>query len=737
MSQDDHLIDIALGKKPQPRASVKNPPSASRPPASAQGAVRKRWGLALLLLSILYLLFEMIFNASLVQVAGSGHASEDELTRIELLGRSLSGIGASLLLAGWALKGPVLSSRLRRWTVVALIFLVTWPLVFFGQRAVIDQYLIEPSSAEQRQRAYYAQVIRQGLASNSIEIEGVPHNPNESYSGESLTFIALFGALLYADTGLINKVEMHTQAVVKKMVTDVAYQDFPAHYERYQAFRQDLQNEYRRYAQASNNLNAKKTTSSQEADKAWNQVEQEISKGWQEYQQGVLKFDREVNGKAEKLNSQLKTYFDRIGQCSSDSCRKTYNDHYAKQITQLGVGYIEPSYWLLEEKVSTSEKVATSLLAGVLTGGISLAVQGLNLATGGDGGMEKSRFYFLNDPQDIAKRLSIKLEPQFSAKAKGYAYNLSSYEVFRRDPITTRQVIQSSRKKGINLPDGWTLNDRTTFNRLIDQKVATTANAAWKKQSQNLGLNLPPNLSWERFQLHPEVQKRIRDEMGESLYVNPMRADWNNKQFLQRVVEPSIDKKVKEVIGQLKYEAVEYENGGRMEDLSKSALRAILVPPISMGLSLLLIVLTLCNLPMRMWKLGALFVNSSTTSFSSKDKAKPQRKFSVPSLTVAVLPPILVLVVPLVFFSSSYLSIPSDKDPSQPQVIHYFMDQVSQQASPLASLGLRWVMAAQPQFQPLGSALNESTQLLEHFSPVSDHLHRLDNHFFSIQYHDL
>jgi hypothetical protein len=161
-----------------------------------------------------------------------------------------------------------------------------------------------------------------------------------------------------------------------------------------------------------------------------------------------------------------------------------------------------------------------------------------------------------------------------------------------------------------------------------------------------------------------------------------------------------------------------------------------------MGLSLLLIVLTLCNLPMRMWKLGALFMNSSptsssTTNLSPANKAAPRRKFPAPSLIVAVVPPILVLVVPLVFFSSSYLATSSDKDPSQPQVIHYFMDQVSQQASPLASLGLRWVMAAQPQFQPLGSALNESTQLLEHFSPVSDRLHRLDNHFFSIQYHDL
>lgn len=726
MSHDQHLIDIALGKDARPRVHQDHSPAISRPSSASpkEHSARKRWAIGLLLLSIAYLLFEMIFNATLVQVAGSSHATEDELTRVELLGRSLSGIGASLLFAGWALKGAVLGSRLRRWTTVGLIFVVTWPLVFFGQRVAIDHYLIEPSTAEQRQRAFYAQMVRQGLASNSIEIEGIAHNPNESFQGESLTFIALFGSLLYADKDLIRKVETHTQAMVEKMVTDAAYRDFAEHYARYQDFRVDLQDKYRHYAKASNTFNTKKSASSQEADKAWDQVELEISSGWQEYQKGVTQFNRDVNTQAEKLTPKLKTYFDRVSQCKNDACRKPYNDRYAKEITQLGVGYIEPIYWLVEEKVSTRKKVAGSLIAGVLTGGVSLALQGLDLAMGGDAGLENSHFYFLNNTQDVAERLSHKLQPQFSAKAKGYAYNLPSYEAFRNDPLTAQQIIQSSRTKGINLPNQWTLEDRATFNRLIDRKVEEEAKKAWQKQSRSQGLNLPPNLSWEQFQQHAEVQQLIRREMGEALYVNPMRADWNNRQFLQRVVEPNINRKVKDVMSQLKHDVREYDDGARMAEPSKSALRAILVPPISMGLSLLLIVITLCNLPLRLWRLSDLL-------FASHRQA---RRLSVPALLLTLLPPVLVFAVPLLFFNSSYLSSPEGKEPSQPHVIQYFMNQVSQQASPLASLGLRWVMATQPQFQPLGSTLNDRTQLLDHFSPVSDLLHRLDNHFFSIQY---
>lgn len=741
MSHDPYLIDVALGKDARRRkdstggvaasSGASADPASSFDPVSSSGSgfARKRWVLGLLVLSVIYLLFEMIFNASLVQVAGSGHSTEDELTRTELLGRSLSGIGVSLLFAGWALRGPLLSSRARRWTTAGLIFLITWPLVFFGQRVLIDQYLIEPSSAEQRQRAYYAQLVRQGLATNSIEVEGIAHNPDEAYSGESLTFIALFGALLYADGDLIGKVETHTQAMVRKMVTDAAYRDFPDHYERYQTFRVKLQDDYRRYAEASNTLNTRKTASSQEADKAWQQIDQEISKGWQEYQDGVAQFDRQVSLKAEQLTPRLKEYFDRVSQCQSDACLRPYNERYAREISQLGVGYIEPVYWLLEEKVSTTEKVASSLLAGVLTGGISLAIQGLNLATGGDGGLDKSRFYFLNNTQDVAERLSLKLQPTFADKAKGYRYNLANYEAFRNDFITVQQVIQSSRKKGINLPDSWTLSDRATFDRLVDQKIVSEADSSWKRQSQNQGLNLPPNLSWDQFQLRPEVQRLIRDEMGAALYVNPMRADWNNRQFLQRVVEPNIERKTGEIIGQLRRESAEYEDGGSMAETSKSALRAILVPPISMGLSLLLIVLTLCNLPVRIWK-----EFSPQLAREKRGVDDQRRTLSATSLLLTLLPPVLVVTVPLLFFSNSYLSPQHDEDPSKPQVLHYFMDQVSGQASPLAALGLRWVMAAQPRFQPLGSALNDNTRLLDHFAPISELLHRLDDHFFSIHY---
>lgn len=737
MSHDDNLIDIALGKD----ALRKSATDTKRTTATTESAIhglakisaRKRWGIGLLIMSIVYLLFEMIFNASLVQVAGSGIATEDELTRVELLGRSLSGIGVSLLIADWILRGPLLLTRGRRWGSVCLVFIFTWPIVFFGQRSLVDNYLIEPSSAEQRQRAYYAQVIRQGLANNSIEIDGIPHTAGEVYSEESLTFIALFGSLLYADPHLIDKVETHTQAIIKKMVTDTAYKEFPGHYARYQKFRADLQNEYRRYAEVSNKLNKQKSTSSQEAEKAWRQVEQELSNGWREYEQGITQFNRDVNSKAEKLTPKLQDYFNRIAKCSKDSCRKSYNDRYHKEIMTLGAGYIEPHYWLVEEKISGREKLTSSLLTGVLTGGVSVALQGLSLATGGDGGLKDKRYYFYNDVQDIAKRLSLKLQPQFSAKAKGYPFGLSGYEQFRANPITAQQIIVSSKKKGINLPDTWDIDDRTTFDRVVDRKVSAAADSAWNNESRNSGFNLPPNLSWDKFQLHAEMQKRIRHEMGAQFYVNPMRADWNNKQFLDKVIEPNINKKTQELMAQLKREQTEYNNGGSMAEKSKAALRAILVPPISMGLSLLLIVLTLCNLPIKIWKLWAKPALTSTPSAGTHKKSRA----ILMRTGIATITPLVVVMVPLLFFSSTYLSVHHDKQQTQQNVVHYFMDQVSRQATPASSLALRWVMAAQPRFQPLGHALNESIQLLRYFDPLSKKLHQLDEHFFSIQYQPL
>jgi len=85
--------------------------------------------------------------------------------------------------------------------------------------------------------------------------------------------------------------------------------------------------------------------------------------------------------------------------------------------------------------------------------------------------------------------------------------------------------------------------------------------------------------------------------MGEKFYVKPMMADWNNRQFLNKVIEPNIKRKTAHYLEVLEADQKNFAGGGNYEELGKSALRATLVPPISMSISLVLLILTAVKPP--------------------------------------------------------------------------------------------------------------------------------------------
>ena len=100
------------------------------------------------------------------------------------------------------------------------------------------------------------------------------------------------------------------------------------------------------------------------------------------------------------------------------------------------------------------------------------------------------------------------------------------------------------------------------------------------------------NLSWKQFQKSSKVQDEIMSKMGERYYINPMMATWNNKAFYKNVVIPIMNKEKESAKEFLNSPLSNFEDGGDLETDSKEALRAILVPPISMSLSLILFLLT-------------------------------------------------------------------------------------------------------------------------------------------------
>lgn len=98
--------------------------------ASAAAPVNgMRLDIALLICGLLYILAEFIFNARLLDTASDINATADDLRDVEYLGRGVSGIGLSLLVAGFFARDGFRMSRLSDQIVFGLLALLA-PLLF-------------------------------------------------------------------------------------------------------------------------------------------------------------------------------------------------------------------------------------------------------------------------------------------------------------------------------------------------------------------------------------------------------------------------------------------------------------------------------------------------------------------------------------------------------------------------------------------------------------------------------
>src|SRR5690606_27534338 len=199
------------------------------------------------------------------------------------------------------------------------------------------------------------------------------------------------------------------------------------------------------------------------------------------YQQAVKAFDARTHARAQEITPKLSQYFEGISNCKSNSCRDRWNKSYDDNLKRYEIGYISPDYWLTEEIVSKLEKFSTSLIAGVLTGGVYTLAQGIDMASGGDGGMPDKRYYFVNDVDSVRQKIQLKMEPEFSKSAKGYPYGLTSLEAFREHTLTAQNVRQQVNKNHqLGLAESWHITDRAGFDNAVRRRVYQQTDARWK-----------------------------------------------------------------------------------------------------------------------------------------------------------------------------------------------------------------------------------------------------------------
>ncbi|WP_244212539.1 hypothetical protein [Shewanella livingstonensis] len=673
------------------------------------------WMLLMFICSVAYLFPEAVFNAALTDVAGGRNSSAEDLRAVELFGRTISGIGVTLLLADLLLKGKQVAKATRALGYFSLIAVIVWPTVFFGQKWLVDHFIIDASTPEERQQAYLSQVLRSALIENSIAFEGIDYDPDKEHSAVEKTFLSVFGGLVYADDKLVDDLKQKKRLIMEKFVRDRAMSQFDQHYANYDDFRQTLRDKYTEYADGSNQYNQALTSVKTRSDRYWLDTQNQVKQGWEKYQQGTKAYEARVESRAQKIAPKIYDYFERRNKCaekkkgsSKNSCFERLQKGYDKEIAKYSIPYIPPDDWLVREEISTSENVGNSILSGIMTFGLFTAMQAADVVTGGDAGFKDHRMVYTNDVNHYKNVLMVKMAPDFVKESGGYPLGINSIHQFRVHELTSIKVNKKLKQKGLTLSPSWSLSDRNSFDIAVAKKVRQQADAEWRSAMKAKNSDMPPNLSWQTFQQQGVIQQRIQREMKE-LYVNPTLADWNNREFKQKIIEPNIQRKTTEYLKVLEAQQVEFANGGAFESTGKSALRSTIIPPISMSISLVLVLLTVLKLPIKAVEL----VQAKRTTTGVKTKPNHFIKPAISSLLLAS-----IFIVPLSLGGNQYTMKGS--------AVHYFFEQMEKNDSATISFTLKWLLVTLPMVQPIGSSIDQYLFITKGFNAISEPINRFD-----------
>ncbi|MYN11398.1 hypothetical protein [Pseudoduganella aquatica] len=238
-------------------------------------AFRFKQTLFLIVITLLYLCFELGFNARLLDVVG-GNATPDDVDHIEFYGRSLSGIAAALVLLQLMLRrrtpqggGP---SRLK----IALCCAAT-ALVVYGAIKTLVDVMVATRDAEFRRTAYNSMLLQRSLVNGRLTLDGLVEDQNLFAQPEGKAFLALFPFLAVSVEQLDDRIKG-----VKDQLIDAAIRKegngTQGYYDSYTKVMKEFHGNWQKYARIPT---ASDEGLLREQDKAWNDYLRTLSRhGW-------------------------------------------------------------------------------------------------------------------------------------------------------------------------------------------------------------------------------------------------------------------------------------------------------------------------------------------------------------------------------------------------------------------------------------------------------------------------
>lgn len=160
-------------------------------------------------------------------------------------------------------------------------------------------------------------------------------------------------------------------------------------------------------------------------------------------------------------------------------------------------------------------------------------------------------------------------------------------------PAYWSDIRKDVRKRGVNVAKDWDPGDRAGFERAVGLSVRSESDKRFREGvAKHLdGNSLPPGLGMGAFFSHPVVQAKWRKSLHykNSSFTLPVELPpqaqaphFFNRTVYQRV----LDDDVRATLPQYTAPVATFADGGKNSDLGRESLRALAVPPIALGFSI-------------------------------------------------------------------------------------------------------------------------------------------------------
>lgn len=634
-------------------------------------------------LTVVYLFFEIAFNATLVSTISQSW-DQSRLELIEIYGRSISATGTVVLLVTWLMgRTGFVISKLWVW-IIPLVLM--WATVFYGQKELVERYIVEPSNAEERRQAFIAQVLKNGLLSQHFKLQDsalqIFNSKGElAPASEDKVYLAFLSTLAYLDPTLGQKMESASQKVMRDYLTDHYRPEVESGYLRYVAGSEKVQREYDRYVEGQKRkakaFNDGLGRREKDYQAAHDQAEQSLEDGWAQYRNAASQYESQLRAQAQQVRNDLRGILNDYAQCKNDSCRQRLESRYERnafpKFEKQGFRHIPLENWLLRKQDNAGAMLGASLVCALVDD--SKREECILNATRNVPGAWAVR----DDPEYYYTQLyNNRLPGHFEARVR-LPEGIQSLDQFAKIAANRQKVAATvNNKTKLALPADWYYKDQGAFYRAWDTKFKADYDRKAKSMDRS---GLPDNLSESAFYKHEKVQAKYRSEMGNN-YVKPTVPGWSRGTFEQQVFVPRLNRELKEIQAIIRGQTQQFSDGGKYEIQGKDALRASIVPVISAGLSLFMILLSVSTLPAKL------------LAIAQPNKAITGKAHYLP-LLLKLLPLPVIVLAPFFIFDNKFVD-------GQEKVTSYLYTQIEQSQSVVVVKGLDWAIRTQPKIQPIG-----------------------------------